>query len=71
MLRRAWKLGFAVALWIGVWSVPVPSQAVPNPPYLTCDTYCCWGYGTETSVCKDEFNVVTNCGQWWQGHICP
>ena len=71
MSRKALKLVFAVALCVGAWLAPALSEAVPNPLYLTCETYCCWGYGTETSQCKDSNNVVTTCGQWWQTHVCP
>jgi hypothetical protein len=70
MSRRALKLVFAAALWVAAWSAPVPSEAIPNPLYLTCDSHCCWGGGTATSQCKYG-GVVMTCGQWWQGYECP
>jgi hypothetical protein len=44
------------------------SQAVVR--YLTCDTYCCWGYGTPSSQCNDN-GFITTCGEWWQRTSCP
>jgi hypothetical protein len=38
--------------------------------HLTCDTYCCWGYGTPSSVCNDN-GFITTCGEWWQRTACP
>jgi hypothetical protein len=69
MLRSTLKLVFALALLVGVWSMPIPSEA--RPLYFSCESYCCGGGGTWSSPCKDAFGVVTTCGDWGQTTACP
>lgn len=69
MYGRALKLAIASALLCAAWMMPAPAAAIPR--YLTCETYCCWGYGTSTSQCTPGGGVVTTCGQWWQQTQCP
>lgn len=69
MYRRSLKLAGAFVLLAAAWLMPAPSESIPL--YLTCETYCCWGYGTASSLCTPGNGVVMTCGQWWQRTQCP
>jgi hypothetical protein len=66
MVKRSWKLAAVFALLCAAWMGPAEAAI----HYLTCETYCCWGYGTSTSECTPESGGVTTCDQWWRGHAC-
>lgn len=68
MSKKALKLAFVVALCVGAWSAPVPSEA---QLYMLCDSRCCSGTATGDAACKDMAGVVMTCDDWWAGHSCP
>jgi hypothetical protein len=64
------KLLRCVALAIVLLPFWTSSSQAVRFPYLTCETYCCWGYGTASSECSDD-GFITTCGEWWQRRACP